>query len=534
VIATLQSLLRRLTGPICRRSVVLLFVAGLWAAWEWLPPAPRMSWSLPADEADDFRISPDGTTIVTVAVRMERTHSMVANRGRCGPVRLWDTATGRQRANVLGSESLNVGVGFSPDNSWLWTTDDHHGIRVWDLVTGRAYPVARHPNGRDERAAFWLAAVSPDSRLIAAAFEGPKPVVHVWEATTGRTAVTLDGACHPLIFTPDSRELVAATVGTDARIWDVTSGRVRATLSGHMQCVGDIAVSPDGRLVASGLHRTSTPEPDRLAPTSVKLWDLPTAAALATIDVTDYPHNRWVLRFSPHGDLLVIDYTGASGLAWDVTTTPPTNRDDLLARTGYADGNRSVLQSTSLWFSPDGSWWLIQGWGKTTQTLLRATTGPPPPAPGLRPHSLAEAGRRIFAPDGRTDASIDSYSRPTYTNDLNGLIDRLLRRPAPNSKTQHPVSLVTADTRRTLVTFPALGEECQLVGYGPGGQTFWTADLVRPPTWGAEGTWVFRGWDVPSGWPPAWPLGVTLGGLVLIAVDWRRGRRRIPNRMQSA
>jgi hypothetical protein len=40
------------------------------------------------------------------------------------------------------------------------------------------------------------------------------------------------------------------------------------------------------------------------------------------------------------------------------------------------------------------------------------------------------------------------------------------------------------------------------------------------------GTLRVQQWAVPTGWPPAWLLGVTALGLFLMAADYRRSRRR--------
>jgi WD40 repeat protein len=425
---------------------------------------------------------------------------------------------------VLDDRAADVFAEFAPDGSWLWTVDRQHGLRVWDAATGRPYPAWHPPGGRDRTSAHWMATVSPDSRWIAAAFDRPEPAVLVWEATTGRTVAALDGACHPVVFTPDSRGLVTATPGTDVKIWDVTAGRVRATLPGHASRVGAVAVSPDGRLVAAGLHRGETNEPARLAPTAVKLWDRRTGAEVAAIDVTEQPQNGMYLDFSPDGRLLVIHSSAGRGLVWDVTATPPRNRDDLIASTEHTFLGRPCLDSGSLWFSPDGAWWLVRGGGQTRHTLLEPAAGPPPPTFRPHPHGLGTLSSKEFSPDGRTVAVIDTYDGPVYRDDLRGWVDRILRRPVPH-RTRTQVSLNAVAAGRTLVTLPSTGDSLQLLGYSPDGRTFWTADLVSPPKWGGEGIRVFRGWAVPTGRPSVWLVAATALAVLAVAADVRRSRR---------
>src|SRR5262245_34132055 len=83
-----------------------------------------------------------------------------------------------------------------------------------------------------------------------------------------------------LAFTPDGKTLVAgassraSTMGPprrgEVRLLNVEDGKVRAAWFGHADCVREMAISPDGRLLA-----TTT-----AADTEVLLWRLPDGAAV--------------------------------------------------------------------------------------------------------------------------------------------------------------------------------------------------------------------------------------------------------------
>jgi hypothetical protein len=112
----------------------------------------------------------------------------------------------------------------------------------------------------------------------------------IWEIETGRLVqkITLFtyrryGIAYDvtaLALSPENRLLFAAHAhDPDISVWEVASGQLLGKLRGHRQCADALAVSPDGRYLASGsrdttvliwdLQRALFPEqplPDRLTP----------------------------------------------------------------------------------------------------------------------------------------------------------------------------------------------------------------------------------------------------------------------------
>src|SRR5262245_15338026 len=179
MIALLQSMVRRLTGPCGRPSVLLLLVGAMWAWWFWTWPRPVVRWAIPANCLHDCALTADrGTLFVTRGSGSpwlasgglpSFTPSEVAQS--------WDLATGQQRLTIprVPAGNLNTGVsGVAPDGSWLVV----HNFDRTSVIDGRT---GVEQMALDRCMEFTIA---PDSRTLAMT-DGPRRVT-LWDAATGR------------------------------------------------------------------------------------------------------------------------------------------------------------------------------------------------------------------------------------------------------------------------------------------------------------------------------------------------------------
>lgn len=144
----------------------------------------------------------------------------VASTSRDKTVRVWDLATGEAQV-LVGHTSGIRNVTFGPNRS-LYSVDDFHGLRRWDLDTGRSELIDRCLGSSfpwDERQ---IACVTDDTNEL-----------HIHDLRTGeRTVLRADGVKlgQNGSISPDGRWVAVGTVeagDADAVLWDLKAGTQR-------------------------------------------------------------------------------------------------------------------------------------------------------------------------------------------------------------------------------------------------------------------------------------------------------------------
>lgn len=196
------------------------------------------------DFMNAWAFSPDGKWLAT-----QRSNQMIT---------LWDVATGKEiwqaqeyrPDNRYGTGNLS----FSPDGKRLVSGAGGSIDRQWDAATGKELlRVEGH------QANVLSLAVRPEDKTVVTRAGNGR--IHLWDAATGKELPQLvsPSAVDHVVFSADGHILAAGDTSGLLTTRDLRTGKVLGkSWKAHMGGFRDLALSPDGRVVASrGQERTA-------------------------------------------------------------------------------------------------------------------------------------------------------------------------------------------------------------------------------------------------------------------------------------
>jgi|GEM_PF-1024351 len=420
----------------------------------------------------EIKFSPDG--------------SLLATAGNGKTIRIWEVESGKLAQKLDGEAETVYGLAFSPDGKILASSGDNGKLLIWDVKTGKLLKTLEGHSGT-----IYTLASRPDGKTIASAGDDKKVIIWGLEGAIQQTQEkkktkteyekirTLEGhteGIYAIAVSSDGKLLASGSWDKTVRIWDISTGNLICKLEGHKDAIFAVAFSPDSKTVASASSDKT-----------VKLWNAYTGELLKTLEGFSEP--MWTVAYSPDGTLLATAGLGKSITLFDAQSGAPLGTLD-----GHTEGVFSVA------FSPNGKLLLstsadktIRLWDVKAKKLLRTFEG-------HTEYVLSGA----FSPDGKlvasagTDKTIRVWNVETgelvhilegHTNNLRQLLF------APNGKTlissseDKTVKIWDVETGKCLKTLEGHTDTVYSVAISPNGRLLFSA--------GADKTIVV--WSIPEG-----------------------------------
>jgi len=197
---------------------------------------------------------------------------------------VWDVATLQQRADLALGDQSPVDLTFSPDGKRLLALTNNEGVSVVGsdtdgpntatMITWRLLDLTGEKRIPLDKNTLTSAVFTPDGKSVITA--GVGGVLQVRDAETGRVRYEFGhhtSTVREVAISPDGRTLASVTVDDAViRLWDLPSRKLLAVLTGHYSALNEIVFSPDGKVLASGGTDTD-----------VGIWQLDPADAVRQI-----------------------------------------------------------------------------------------------------------------------------------------------------------------------------------------------------------------------------------------------------------
>lgn len=317
----------------------------------------------------------------------------LATAGDDYTARIWDANTGKPLLVLRGHDNIVTSVAFAPDGKTLATGSADQTIRLWNVATGEALAVLRgHKDGVNTLAfgpdGKWLASatglqayggnMNPYEKYIAGQGASFPAEVKVWDMEKREPIMTLTGHVRSILslaISPDGKRLATGSADATVKLWEVMTGKMETNLTGFKGPVLAVAFSPDGQTLAIGGG-------DPWGEANLEIRDLVTQK----VRVTFKGHEGLVfaLAFAPDGHTLASGGLDQILRLWDAATG-----DEL--RT--IKGHKAPIWSVA--YDPGGQRIATASWDQTVKVWDAQTPQ------GCQLLADADNYSSCFSPDGK-------------------------------------------------------------------------------------------------------------------------------------
>jgi WD40 repeat protein len=336
-------------------------------------------------------------------------------------------------------------VAFAPDGKTLAAADLNHGIRLWEVATGRELRPRLDPGS------WYLSRVaslvfSPDGMLLASG--GHDGVITLWDVHPTRGPPPCASAGHRLAacaLVHGGRAVATSAWDGSLVLYDTRSGRELRRLESWDRPAFHLKASADGASLAAWDSRRA-----------LTRWEVPSGRRQPL--TRELPTETEDVALSPNGRTLALaDAVGAVRL-WDAATGKELRR---LTPPAPDDGRGERAGGTSLWWTGDERGLAVAP-GRADTIGQYDLDGGSRATRLERPRAVRFRSARAFSPDGRLLFEAEQPGTISVLEVASGL--RVRQFP---SGCRHVLALALAGDGRTLAcgggwlsTSAERGESC--------------------------------------------------------------------------
>lgn len=231
-------------------------------------------------------------------------------------IRLWSIATGALERTLQGHRAIVWKVAFSPDGQLLASVSGDGTARVWNVAQGTMTKSLNFPN--EVKSVVF----SPDGETLAVGGVDRFPSAAVWTWALAFWKPILKHTEYwnipGLAFAPEGQALVGGGTSRNVRVWRASNGVVVHVLN-HPGQVADLAISPDGKRVATALCAQSAEGGCRRG--QVWIWDLDRGTLVKQLG--NFGSSAQAVPYSPDGSILFAGSQDGTLAAWDSASFAP-------------------------------------------------------------------------------------------------------------------------------------------------------------------------------------------------------------------